>query len=145
MAASRKTETIRWFRPAFYDLKAARWNIDGGFYSTACFLAQQSGEKVLQSLLYYLGARRKALLTHSIFEMATEAGKHVTGLQNLLHEARQLDIHYIPSRYPNGLPDLTPGQVYFRRDAELCLESSQRLLAAVAEFMGEADKANQDL
>jgi HEPN domain-containing protein len=50
-------------------ISTARWNIEGGFHDTACFLAQQAGEKALKSLLYYSGSRRQALLTHSIVEM----------------------------------------------------------------------------
>ena len=58
-------------------------------------------------------------------------------MQPLVQDGALLDRYYIPTRYPNGLPDLTPGQVYFRRDAEVCLESSRRPLSAVAEFMGK--------
>ena len=42
MKTRRKVEAQRWFQQAFYDLKATRWNIRGGFYDTACFLAQQA-------------------------------------------------------------------------------------------------------
>lgn len=79
MAGKRKIEAKRWFQQASSDLKASRWNAEGGFYDTACFLAQQAGEKALKSLLYYLGARRAALLTHSLFEMTQEAAKSVSG------------------------------------------------------------------
>jgi HEPN domain-containing protein len=48
---------------------------------TSGFLSQQAREKALKSRLYYTGARRAAL-----------------------EDARMLDLHYIPSRYPNGLP-----------------------------------------
>ena len=58
MTGKRKTEAKRWFQQAYYDLKATRWNIQGGFYDTACFLAQQAGEKALKSFLYFQGARR---------------------------------------------------------------------------------------
>ncbi len=53
-------------------------------------------------------------------------------------EGLLLDRYYIPTCYPNGLPDLTPGQVYFRRDAEICLESSHQLLSLVGELTGGA-------
>ena len=69
MTGKRKAEATRWYRQAAYDLKAARWNIEGGFHDTACFLAQQAGKKALTSLLYYSGARKQALFTHSIVEM----------------------------------------------------------------------------
>ena len=65
MSSRRKAEATRWWQQAGHDLRAVRWNIQGGFYATACFLAQQASEKALKSLLYYLGARRAALLTHA--------------------------------------------------------------------------------
>ncbi len=104
MSGQRKGEARRWFQQAVYDLQAARWNIQGGFHNTACFLAQQAGGKALKSLLYSLGARRKALLTHSLAEMAREVLRAVPSLANVQAEARELDLHYVPSRYPNGLP-----------------------------------------
>jgi HEPN domain-containing protein len=52
MEMKRTNEAERWFRQTFYDLQAARWNLEGGFFSTVCFLAQQSGEKALKALLY---------------------------------------------------------------------------------------------
>ena len=57
MPTKRKAEARRWLQQALYDLKAARWNIQGGFHDTACFLAQQAGEKALKSLLYYVGSK----------------------------------------------------------------------------------------
>lgn len=51
MTDKRKAEATRWFRQASFDLKASRWNIEGGFYETAAFLAQQAAEKALKSLL----------------------------------------------------------------------------------------------
>ena len=115
MTGKRKNEAKRWFHQAFYDLKAIRWNIQGGFYDTACFLAQQTGEKALKSLLYFQGARRTALLTHSLVEMVQEGTKKIEGLNNLLDEARELDLHYILSRYPNGIPSGYPHQFSGRK------------------------------
>lgn len=40
MAGKRKTEAKRWFQQASYDLKASRWNTQGRFYDTACFLEE---------------------------------------------------------------------------------------------------------
>ena len=99
MTTKRKIEAQRWFQQASYDLKATRWNIEGRFYNTACFLAQQAGEKALKSLLYSQGARRAALMTHSLVEMIREAGKKAPQMKELLDQARALDLHYIPSRH----------------------------------------------
>lgn len=131
MPAKRKAEAARWLQQALYDLKAARWNIQGGFHDTACFLAQQAGEKVLKSLLYYVGSRRSALLTHSLVEMIEAAGKQVNALAGLLDEGRQLDLHYIPSRYPNGLPSGYPHRFYGKPMAEQAVAAAERILEAV--------------
>ena len=90
MIGKRKTEARRWFQQAYYDLKATRWNIEGGFYDTACFLAQQAAEKALKSILYFTGSRRKALMTHSTVEMVRESGKKINSLVELINEAREL-------------------------------------------------------
>jgi HEPN domain-containing protein len=134
MAAGRTAEAKRWFQQAVADLEAARWNIEGGFYSTAAFLAQQGAEKALKSLLYQLGARRSALLTHSLVEMVQEARGRVEALGGLVEEARELDLHYIPSRYPNGLPSGYPHQFYGRETAERAVRDAAAILDAVTRY-----------
>ncbi len=134
MAGKRNAEAARWFQQASYDLKAARWNIQGGFYDTACFLAQQAGEKALKSILYYVGARRTALLTHSLLEMVQEAGRKVDAVGRLLAEARELDLHYIPSRYPNGLPSGYPHQFYEKGVADQAVNAAEKIFTAVANY-----------
>lgn len=85
----------------------------------------------MRSLLYFLGARRTALLTHSLVEMTSEAGKRIPGLLNLLDDARKLDLHYIPSRYPNGLPSGYPHRFYARQMAEEAVNAGDRILTGV--------------
>jgi HEPN domain-containing protein len=138
MTSKRRTEAQRWFRQAFYDLKATRWNIEGGFYDTACFLAQQTGEKALKSLLYYQGARRSALLTHSLVEMMRAAGKKADRMNDLLDQARVLDLHYIPSRYPNGIPSGYPHEFYSKRVAEQALSAAEQIFSTIQDHFRKA-------
>lgn len=42
----------------------------------------------------------------------------------LLEKAATLDRYYIPARYPNGLPDLTPGTTFVLADAERACENA---------------------
>lgn len=147
MARKRQGEARRWFLQASYDLKAVRWNIQGGFYDTACFLAQQAGEKALKSLLYYLGARRTALVTHSLVEMVREGEEEVIALAALLDEARELDLHYIPSRYPNGLPSGYPHAFYGKETAEGALGAAEKIFTVIQGFyraQGEKDILEPD-
>jgi len=41
--------------------------------------------------------------------------------EELLEVAAVPDRFYIPTRYPDGLSDLTPGNCCFRKDAALCI------------------------
>ena len=132
--SKRNSEARRWFQQASYDLKAARWNAEGGFYDTACFLGQQSGEKALKALMYYCGSRKQALMTHSLVEMIRQRPPAAEGLPGLIEDARILDLHYIPSRYPNGLPSGYPHSFYGDETAEHAIASAQRVLAFVFEF-----------
>ncbi|HEY3131874.1 MAG TPA: HEPN domain-containing protein [Acidobacteriota bacterium] len=143
MGGQREAETTRWFQQALYDLKAAEWNIQGGFHDTACFLAQQAAEKALKSFLYYTGARRTALLTHSLVTMVGAAKEKLKSLAELLDEARELDLHYVPSRYPNGLPSGYPHQFYGKEMAERALRAAERLVSAVGRHYQE--KGEQDI
>jgi HEPN domain-containing protein len=134
MGEKRVTEARRWFLQASHDLNAVGWNIQGGFHSTACFLAQQAGEKGLKSLLYFLGGRRSALLTHSLVEMVQEAAARVGGIAEALEDARSLDLHYIPSRYPNGLPSGYPHRFYAKETAERALRAAEHILGFVRAY-----------
>lgn len=139
MEMKRTNEAERWFHQAFYDLKAARWNVEGGFFSTVCFLAQQSGEKALKALLYAKGGRRQALFTHSLVEMVNAAQKlKVGGMDKLITPARALDLHYIPSRYPNGLPGGYPHAFYDRQEAQMAIEAAEQILGVIEAVLLEA-------
>ena len=110
MAGMRHTEARRWWQQASYDLQAVRWHIQGGFSDTA--LAQQASAKALKALLYSLGARRIALLTHALVAMVQEGQTRRSALTGRRDDARELDVRSIPSRYPNGLPSGYPHQCY---------------------------------
>ena len=134
MPSRRREEATRWFQQAVYDLKAAQWNIEGEFFDTACFLSQQCAEKAVKSILYYLGARRKALLSHSIFEMTKVAQTIVKDLELHLEEARELDLHYVPSRYPNGLPSGFPHRFYSKATAMKAVKAASKIVQSVKIF-----------
>jgi len=136
-ADKERYEARRWLETAREDLDAARSLMESGKFSHSCFFSQQAGEKAVKALWYFLGEDPWG---HSIQKLLSELPDPGTleRLQPMLEQAALLDRYYIPTRYPNGLPDLTPGQVYFRQDAGACLESSGRLLSVISGLMGEA-------
>jgi HEPN domain-containing protein len=123
-----RIECDRWMRQAERDLEAAGANAKGGFFEWACFLSQQAAEKALKAFLYLQGER--AVVGHSVQILIKRAAAYAPDLADL-HPAKRLDEVYIPSRYPNGLEDSTPGEFYSREDAESCTALAARVIARV--------------
>lgn len=119
----------RWLQTAEEDLSAVQALLDAGLYAQACFYAQQSGEKAIKSLWYLIDSDPWG---HSVQRLVAEFPERETipDLEKWLDYGALLDKFYIPTRYPNGLPDLTPGQVYRSSDAERGLEAARALVAA---------------
>jgi HEPN domain-containing protein len=126
--SKRRAEAQRWFHQSFFDPKAARWNFGGKCYDTSCFLAQQSGEKALKAILYYVGSRKSALMSHSLVDMIQRVSGNVSEIDQIIEEARILDLHYIPSRYPNALPAGYPHQFYGPETAEKAISAAQKIM-----------------
>jgi HEPN domain-containing protein len=62
-------------------------------------------------------------------------------LAALVEPARELDLHAIPARYPNGLPGGHPHQFYSPDMAERARQAAEAIVAAVRgyyEAQGEA-------
>ncbi|MDY6864290.1 MAG: HEPN domain-containing protein [Thermodesulfobacteriota bacterium] len=129
-------EATRWIDTAIEDLEASRALLEKKKFSHACFFAQQCGEKALKALWFNLGHDPWG---HSIQKLIAELPDPavLNQMENLLEEAAVLDRYYIPTRYPNGLPDLTPGKYYFEKDATLCITSAQNLVEQVKRCMGQ--------
>jgi len=73
-------------------------------YAHACFYAQQSGEKAVKSLWYLADAD---LWGHSVQRLIAEFPRQadMTDIDMWISQGALLDQFYIPTRYPNGLPD----------------------------------------
>lgn len=126
-------EAERWLHTAEEDLQAARVLSDAGMHAQACFYAQQSGEKALKALWHLVDADPWG---HSVQRLVAEFPRcaEIPDLQVWLEHAATLDKFYIPTRYPNGLPDLTPGQVYRSSDASRAIEAATALVSAAQKW-----------
>jgi HEPN domain-containing protein len=116
-------EAGRWLQTAKEDLDAAKVLKDAGKHAQACFFAQQSGEKALKAMWYVADQDPWG---HSIQRLVSDFPdpEVFDKLDDWLMRAAGLDRYYIPTRYPNGLPDLTPGQSYFPQDSEQAIEQA---------------------
>ena len=105
----------RWLDAAVDDLSHARHAEEGGFHAHACFSSQQAAEKAVKAVHYARGAR--AVMGHSVRNLIERLDPRIPELDELLDDARELDLNYIPARYPNGLEAWTPSAGFGARQA----------------------------
>lgn len=124
-----ETQGERWLDQAEADRHGAQLLFDGESYHLACFIAQQVAEKALKAYLYAQG--EEIVLGHSVEALTRRCAEYDEGFADLRDEVASLDAYYIPTRYPNGLPDSIPARVYTRGAAEETLRMADRTLAFV--------------
>lgn len=126
-------EGLEWLDQAKMDFKTAKDCIkDGNFYASA-FFAQQSAEKALEGFLYSKGLR--ALITHSVLDLVEEASKSQENFRKFIDFGRELDKHYIGSRYPNFYPSGAPYKYYTKEVAEKCVSYAELILEEVKNYL----------
>jgi HEPN domain-containing protein len=118
---------LRWLEQAEADRKGGQLLLDGGSYHLACFVSQQVAEKALKAFLYAQG--EELVIGHSVEALCRWAAEIDHELTSLCEEIAPLDAYYIPTRYPNGLPDSIPARVYTRPVAVETLRMADRALA----------------
>ena len=140
MHTDARKQGSRWLRQARADRRGAQLLFEGVSYHLVCFISQQVAEKALKAFLYAQG--EELVIGHSVEVICRWAATIDADFEALRQEAAPLDAYYIPTRYPNGLPDGIPADVYTRpvaketlRLADLVLEFVTRKLA-----LGDKDK-----
>lgn len=122
-------EAERWYRQAGDDLDAAAALLAAQKYAQACFYAQQAAEKALKAVWLRLDLDPWG---HSAARLIRELPAPVkSDFISLLELALSLDKLYIPTRYPDALPDLTPSEAYTQGEAEAAIQAAQTILQAV--------------
>jgi HEPN domain-containing protein len=129
-----RTEAARWLAAAHEDLAYARHAASGCHHAPACFYAQQTAEKAVKAVHYGRGAR--AVLGHNVRALVEALEPRAPQLDALLDAARELDLLYVPTRYPNGLDAGTPAQAFSSAHSKRALELAERLLRAAQDCQG---------
>ena len=123
----------RWLEQAKRDLEDAIVLSEAKSYASSCFHAQQTAEKALKGFLYSKGVR--ALITHSTVKLLEECSKFESSFLDFLEEGRELDKHYIGSRYPNIYPEGTAYDYYTVEMAEKCIKYATSILNNARGFL----------
>jgi len=117
----------KWFKQAEYDLKDAEKALSWKSFNLCCFLSQQAAEKALKAYLYFAGAEE--IWGHSVGALCKEAIKFDTSFENIFSQAKALDKYYIPTRYPDALPEeVVPSEVYEEEDAQSALKKAKDIV-----------------
>ncbi|MYC64946.1 MAG: HEPN domain-containing protein [Acidobacteriia bacterium] len=122
-----------WLNTARRDLDYARFAADAGFHAHACFNAHQAAEKAVKAVHYAKGARM--VLGHGIRQLIENLD--TPSLAALLSAARQLDLYYVPSRYPIEPVDGTPDEAFSTDQSSTALGLASDIVGAAAHIIDE--------
>ena len=114
-----------WLRQALRDLDHARRSLSSGDYEWACFAAQQAAEKAVKALYQALGIE---VWGHSISRMLEHLPLEHKPPAELINKGKELDRHYIPTRYPNFHPEGAPMDYYTEEDARRAVKHAEEII-----------------
>jgi HEPN domain-containing protein len=133
-----RAEAGRWIETALEDLDAARVLRESGKFAHACFHAQQAGEKAVKAVWHLIGEDPWG---HSLKKLIEDLGevdqKACAALSPVVKDGMVLDRFYIPTRYPNGLPDITPAAAFDEADADACRDHAEKIVRTVKALLEE--------
>ncbi|MEM4616763.1 MAG: HEPN domain-containing protein [Archaeoglobaceae archaeon] len=126
-------EAKRWFSEALWDLETAKILREKGRYNSSVFYAHQSAEKAVKALLYSLN---EVPWGHSVRELLERFFERIGEKEEkMLSFARELDRHYITSRYPDSLPSGTPHEAYDEETARRTVEIAESVVEYARKFI----------
>ncbi len=128
-----KAEAGRWLAAAREELAWTRHAAAGGFHAPACFHAQQGAEKAVKAVHFLRGAR--VVIGHNVRALIESLEPRVSALDALADAGRELDLLYIPTRYPNGLDSGTPGEAFSASQSRRAIEHTTAIIAAAAQLV----------
>jgi HEPN domain-containing protein len=131
-----REEGRRWLDQALADLDDATALTGLARFNVACFLCQQAAEKAVKAFLVLQG--EEDVRGHSVADLCDRASGFDPRFGPLGDEGASLDLLYIPTRYPNGLPGGMPSRAFHEDDAQRAIERARTIIEVVREVFGGA-------
>jgi HEPN domain-containing protein len=126
-----------WLSQANQDLAMAQVSAGHGHHDWACFAAHQAVEKALKGLHLSHGQQAWGHGLGRLFRDLPDAlqERMEAGLPELVERLRILDALYIPTRYPDSLPDGAPSDHFGHLQSRDALSHARALVDAIAAQM----------
>lgn len=124
-----------WLDQAKRDLQRAHIDAEHEFWEWACFTSQQAAEKAVKALLMNRGYTAWG---HSV----TAKLRHLTEIpvpDEMIQQAQLLDLFYIPTRYPNGLPEGKPADYFGQRQGQEAIHAATNIIRFCEDHLTEAE------
>jgi HEPN domain-containing protein len=107
--------SLDWMKQAEADYRHARNSRSMGDCDWACFAAHQAAEKAVKACFQKLHGDAWG---HTVSLLLAQLSKEVVVRDHLIDQAKVLDKHYIPTRYPNGFDAGAPTDLYTSAEAD---------------------------
>jgi HEPN domain-containing protein len=114
-----------WLRQAEADLAHARNSRVVGDFDWAAFASHQAAEKAIKALFQRLHLDAWG---HTLSVLLARLPESARPESSLVEKAKELDKHYIPTRYPNGFEQGAPVDFYTRAEAERAILLAEEIL-----------------
>ena len=114
-----------WFRQAEADLRHARNALEDGDYNWSAFASHQAAEKAIKALFQKLNLDAWG---HTLSILLANLPETARPEQELIDRAKELDKHYIPTRYPNGFERGAPVDFYTHKEAQASITNAEAIL-----------------
>ncbi len=114
-----------WLRQGESDLRHARNSRAAGDHDWAAFASHQAAEKAIKAVFQKLHLDAWG---HTLSQLLTSLPASVLPGGALIDRAKELDKHYIPTRYPNGFERGAPVDFYTAKEADQAIANAEAIL-----------------
>lgn len=115
-----------WLRQAEADLRHAQNSKRVGDYDWAAFASHQAAEKAIKALFQ---KRHADAWGHTLSILLANLPETDQTDPSLIDCAKELDKHYIPTRYPNGFERGAPVDFYTVKEADQAIANAEAIVA----------------
>ena len=114
-----------WLRQAESDLRHARNSREAGDHDWAAFASHQAAEKGIKAVFQKL---HRDAWGHTISQLLASLPEGRIPDETLVDRAKELDKHYIPTRYPSGFERGAPVDFYTAKEADQAIANAEAIL-----------------